>query len=278
MAKYTKPLDDDEKRESAVKYRLPFALCKERGIHLPPHATPRDAWNALRGFNINPDAEYKKMYNKIYQRMRRREKKARKEQSLDALHSPDYNYKTQYGEIAGVKQGSPMDFEQANGGAPNPYFSRDARFGGDLYGYTTNCQTCVVAFEARQRGYDVRALPNNRNPYIRDLSYRTNLAYIDQYGNHPDYIHPMKRENKVKYLERVVRDGRYTLEFVNGSNGHIVSVQRINGVLTIYDPQTGQKYTDIRGYMHKKTHLKILRVDNVDFDPEYVNYILKGTK
>ena len=60
-----------------------------------------------------------------------------------------------------------MSFDKADGGNPNPYYKEDVEFAGELFGYTTNCQTCVVAFEARMRGFDVRALPNNRNPYIK---------------------------------------------------------------------------------------------------------------
>ena len=50
MPKYVKPLDKDEESKGNAKYRLPFALCKERGIQLPDWATPRDAWNALKGY------------------------------------------------------------------------------------------------------------------------------------------------------------------------------------------------------------------------------------
>ena len=63
MAKYDKPLDKDDE-ETPAKYRLPFALCKERGIELPKWATPRDAWNALKGYNINPALEYQRLFEK----------------------------------------------------------------------------------------------------------------------------------------------------------------------------------------------------------------------
>ena len=49
MAKYDKTLDKDEESGGSAKYRLPFALCKARGIHVPEGATPRDAWNLLKG-------------------------------------------------------------------------------------------------------------------------------------------------------------------------------------------------------------------------------------
>ena len=43
---------------------LPFGLCKKYGISLPNNATPRDAWNALKGKGIYPPwtAEGKNQY------------------------------------------------------------------------------------------------------------------------------------------------------------------------------------------------------------------------
>ena len=96
-AKYDKPMekDDDENGKSPARYRLPFALCKERGIQLPDWATPRDAWNALQGFNINPSAEYdrlariyKKKRDQEYRKGKRAEKILRKAQAHDPEHSP----------------------------------------------------------------------------------------------------------------------------------------------------------------------------------------------
>ena len=47
--------------------------------------------------------------------------------------------------LAGAKQGNPMSREEANQGKVNPNVDQ----GG---GYHTNCQSCVVAYEARLRG------------------------------------------------------------------------------------------------------------------------------
>lgn len=281
MAKYDKPLDKDEENKDAARYRLPFALCKQRGISLPDWATPRDAWNALKGYGINPEKEYERMQQaRERAKAKRKEKKERKRQANDPEHSPDYKYIAKPGEVAGVKQGKPMSFEEADGGKPNPYYNNNK-----LFGYKTNCQTCVVAFEARMRGYDVRALPNNRNGYIRDLSYDTNLAYTDKDGNLPSYIHPSPREKKSAFLERCVQDGkRYTVEWTwkNGHSGHIISVTRENGKLKFYDPQNG-KIMDFNQFQsnclsRSKGNLKLLRVDNLEFNPEYANHILKGVK
>lgn len=278
MAKYDNPLDKDDE-DTPAKYRLPFALCKERGIELPKWATPRDAWNALKGYNINPKLEYQRLFEKKQRDKRKRaENKEKKRQARDPEHSPDYNYTSKQGYIAGVKQGKPMTFKEADGGAPNPNFKKDVAFGGNLWGYTTNCQTCVVALEARMRGFDVRALPNNRNPYIKDLSHRTNLAYVDANGKNPEYKRPKSGERKLSFIERTVQNGRYTLEFDNitGGDGHIISVFRENGKLKMYDPQSGKIIENHKDYLRDCSGLRILRVDNVEFDKNYVDYILKG--
>ncbi len=278
MAKYDKPLDKDEESGGSAKYRLPFALCKARGIHVPEGATPRDAWDLLKGYNVNPDKEYKRMYDKLAAKKRRDSKKERKRQAHDPEHSPDYKYQSEAGKIAGVSKGKEMTFEQADGMKPNPYYGKRG-----LYGYDDNCQTCVVAFEARLRGYDVRALPNNRNGYIRDLSHNTNLAYIDQYGKHPQYITTPKGTNKLKFIDSVVREGkRYTVEWAwgNSQEGHIITVMKEKGALKFYDPQDGSIMNEqtfkSQVINRTKKQLKILRVDNCEFDTDFVDHILKG--
>lgn len=278
MAKYDKPLDHDEDEGGNHKYRLPYALCKARGIHVPEGATPRDAWNLLKGMDVNPDKEYKKMYDRLRAKKKRKENSIKKAQAYDPEHSPDYSYKGEKGKIAGVDQGEPMTFEQADGMKANPHY-KDA----SLFGYRTNCQTCVVAFEARLRGYDVRALPNNRNGYIKDLSYQTNLAWRDQYGNHPDYIHIPSGVNKMGYIDNTIREGnRYTIEWnwSSGTSGHIINVSKENGKLKFYDPQDGSimdadKFKSSVYPSIRRGSIAIMRVDNLEFDGEYVDKILK---
>lgn len=52
-----------EQRKGNAHLRLPFGLCKKYGINLPPDATPRDAWNALKGIGISPGEEYDKFFD-----------------------------------------------------------------------------------------------------------------------------------------------------------------------------------------------------------------------
>ena len=138
-------------------------------------------------------------------------------------------------------------------------------------GYRINCQTCVVANEARRRGYDVEATPNTKGSQNERLSRRTNLAWVDpSTGKHPEYMRydgagrgdsfgkPIPTHKRC--MEWLTSDGtieegaRYTMEFTwkgRGSGGHIVSIERTEGGLRMYDPQCGMTYneTEISAYM-----------------------------
>lgn len=112
------------------------------------------------------------------------------------------------------KKSKPMNFEEADGNKPNPNFGKEEQ-------YNTNCQTCVVAYEARRRGYNVEALGNTSGSLSEILSKSTNKAWIDpKIGKHPDYIKcgsdsdidtPKKY---VEFLEKILKENtRYTMEF-----------------------------------------------------------------
>lgn len=279
--RYSHPNEDDPKEQAPARLRLPFALCKQRGITLPEGATPRDAWNALKGYNINPKTEMERMFARAKKNARakakRQEKRERKQQSHDSEHSPDYSADYADGELAGVKKGKPMTFEQADKGHSNPYYGTKG-----LYGYNENCQTCVVAFEARLRGYDVRALPNNRNPYIIDLSHRTTLAWVDKKGNRPT---PQAfRRNNSKTICGAMRDGeRWNIlwDWKGQPSGHIVTAIKEGGNVKFFDPQTGKQYDAKefdRQVMSRAKKTRGYRVDNLEIDESIIDYCLKGAK
>ncbi|HQD36749.1 MAG TPA: minor capsid protein [Thermodesulfovibrio thiophilus] len=197
-------------------------------------------------------------------------------------------------EIAGVKRGSPMTFDDANHGKPNPNFKQS-------HGYQINCQSCVVTYEARLRGYNVQTLPNTKGSMLDKLSRQTNMAWIDPAtGKHPAYIFD-EAANTVKkfydFIEKTVEaQKRYTLQFSwkgRSRSGHIISMDRDEqGALRLYDPQTGQTYTgkQINAYLGRlkftmsiggvkvSTPPKILRIDDKQFNLDVVNYIMEGVK
>ena len=144
--------------------------------------------------------------------------------------------------IANVKRGNPMSEEQANKGNANPNYHL-----GPNSGYTKNCQTCVVAYELRRRGYDVSALPKINNPTMTNLSLDTSLAWIDpNTGKKPRYIEsdkvttPKQTYNWMK--KEIDPNGRYTIEFDwKTRGGHIIHARKDKtGEIELYDPQAGK--------------------------------------
>lgn len=193
-------------------------------------------------------------------------------------------------DLAGVKRGNIMTFEEADGKKPNLKYKDDEI-------YQINCQTCVVAYEARRRGYDVEAKGNFKSSLSEMLSRATNKAWIDpKTGKYPEYIgvdyfSDINTPKKyVKYLENTLKDKtRYTMQFAwkgKRLDGHIVHIFKENDTITIYDPQVGKTYKDIIKYLkdvkftttsygNKFTIApKLLEVENYEFNMDVVNEIL----
>ena len=197
-------------------------------------------------------------------------------------------------EIAGVKRGNEMTREEANGEKPNPNFRQGN-------GYQTNCQSCVVAYEARLRGYNVQTLPYVEGSAAEKISRQTSRAWIDPAtGKHPEYMYDDTATTAKKFLafleDNIKSKQRYTLEFTwkgRSASGHIVSLDRDeSGNLRIYDPQSSVTYTGgnvakyleqikytMTVYGHKMpARPKVLRVDDKQFNLDVVNEILEGAR
>ena len=194
-------------------------------------------------------------------------------------------------EIAGVKRGKEMTRDEANHGKPNPDFSK----GG---GYTINCQSCVVTYEARLRGYNVKTLPNTKGSMLEQLSKDTSSAWLDSVTLiRPNYIQdPTANTAKklLKFVDGVVKQNeRYTIEFAwkgKAMMGHIISLDRNdNGELRLYDPQTGKTFIGInvlRYFNRLKLQItrsgfkipipaKLLRIDDKVFNLNVVNQVME---
>lgn len=190
--------------------------------------------------------------------------------------------------VAGVRRENPMPFEEADGGKPNPLF-------GQGEAYDTNCQSCVVAYEARRRGFDVMAMPRFRNEHADDLAYDTSLAWIDPVtGRKPN---PRRlsvastAQELVDELETSVGRGeRYHLGFDWAQNdyGHIVCVEKdMRGELVLYDPQSGRavRGSKLLQYLGRvnlstvggKSAPDLLRVDNLELSKDFADGVLRST-
>ena len=196
-----------------------------------------------------------------------------------------------------------MSFEEADGLKPNPNFEKDSS-------YRVNCQTTVVSYEARRRGFNVEALPNKNNTTIFKLSKDTDMAWIDRTTKEkPKGLSIISKGTKTTYnflKDNVFENERYTFSFLwkTGKSGHIIHVDKVNDILRLYDPQSGKlienqvevvRYLDkikhhinptVTSYGNKFTRSeeslyhsrpKLLRVDNLDFNMEVVEQILKGS-
>lgn len=186
----------------------------------------------------------------------------------------------------GMHKTAAMNHDDANELKGNPNYT----LGG---GYRINCQSCVVAYEMRRRGYDVEANQNTKRkgniPY--ELSYATEKAWLDDNGNIPKkqraggrYVDGYKIKNKTfkvmmsEFEDMTSTPGRYHIDFgwKNSRNsGHIITMERFkDGTMRVYDPQCGRVITDFKTYAKKfklSTGIRILRVDNLRGNPHYVS-------
>ena len=180
--------------------------------------------------------------------------------------------------------------------------------------YSINCQSCVVAYEARRRGYDVEAVGRTKKIQEQeDLARDPGSAWIDPAtGRSPKVLTndpKIRTSNQAKkWLEENVEPGgRYEFSHgwkgTNGRSGHIVSVEKdSSGSMRIFDPQNGKSYSgsDYTAYMDRvkptysveryttrtrsgvervpKGRLQLLRVDNMQIDSDVANAVLKGAK
>ena len=195
----------------------------------------------------------------------------------------------------GIKRGKPMTFTEANEMKGNPHY-------GENEGYRINCQTCVVAHELRLRGFDVSALANTKGSALEKLSHDVTNAWKTLGLERPmeTFVNPRKIDfskaewkttkkgngmmRYVSNFERtkktlptlisnfnsiVTEDGRYHIHWGwrTGNTGHIITFERKDGVISFYDPQTGEKFTDLKKYFTKNkitlSSLLLYRVDTL---------------
>ena len=271
---------DPVAEENARKYRLPFALCKSKGIPIQDWWTPRDAWEALRrgGHIDNVSEEYKEYYRNLKKEQAKssRERSKRKALQLkDPQHNPSKDYQHQDGAIDGAVKGTPMDFKAADSGNVNPYYGKGI-------GYSFNCQTCVATYFARRQGYDVRALPNLNNKYIFQLSHDVSLVYVDKNGKHPTKTAKPKGERVGLFLEKNIgKNEIYTVDFewTGKRTGHIITAERgEDGAVRLYDPQTNKiiKNSEFSKYFKSTKNIELMKLTGFEIDERFADKIMKG--
>ena len=168
--------------------------------------------------------------------------------------------------VAGVQRGNAMSHEEADERKGNPRYLEDRK-------YRTNCQSCVIAYEMRRRGYDVEAAPNEgkQRPFQREVAHDAKRAWLNEDGTPSQYeggrtdraekayrtishydgntkkkfAETLTPKRAAKEIDSLIGEGRYTISYIpkgQRSNGHIVVAERVNGKVRIFDPQDGKHY------------------------------------
>ena len=184
--------------------------------------------------------------------------------------------------LGGAPKGKPVSVSEAVGLTNKPNTNPNFLKG---LSYRENCQTCVVAMEARIRGYDLQATPlseiNNR------LASDTSLAWINpKTGEFADYISLGKGTSSKNLIKRILDNtengARYTIEWGWGRSrdGHIISLFRENDKIKLVDPQSGIEYDESSflkmavEYRAAMGSFKLIRVDDKAFYPYLCDKVL----
>lgn len=165
------------------------------------------------------------------------------------------------------KEIKPMSFIDADQGASNPNDN------------TQNCQSVVVAFEARRRGLDCYALSYVGR--VDSASYELGERFQDAWINPKNgkVIEPTifrgKSDDEIltKLRKGCNANGRYVLGInYKDGRGHTVSIDRINGKILIKDEQLDDFY-DITS-LQDISYLELIRIDKAIFNIQKITSIL----
>lgn len=209
-----------------------------------------------------------------------------------------YKFSKNVTALAGVKKGAPMSFEQADGSSCNPHYTSGALVYSlekkrNIEPYRVNCQSCVLAYEMRRRGFDIEAQPNMKNDDINKcltLSADCVGAWRDpKTGAAPVVTHHAASDTQtlisslsdvMKIGERHAVMGAPNSFFGNTEAGHIFIAERDKKGVFLYDPQTTKKcYMDEVG---SPTSMNVIylrdfqsyRIDNCEINTNFADGVL----
>lgn len=197
-----------------------------------------------------------------------------------------------------IERGKPMSIDRADRKHANPKFL--TLVDGSFRPYTSNCQTCVVAYELRKRGYDVEAKGVGVKPksyvnnFQREMAYDSTFAFADKDIDliRPNFTGEIKSNTdkgrgqfRVKIFDAIKEQGTYFLSFKNKGrqSGHIVVLEHTANNLLLIDPQA-DKRVDLESdeFMQYLTGVdvayranRLFRVNDLTFKPEVFSVVEK---
>ncbi len=135
--------------------------------------------------------------------------------------------------------------------------------------YRRNCQRCIVAFEARMRGYDVTAKPREIGDALRSGSKEYGWPAVFKGATSNDCGMDTISDAYAKIYGTVMSYGEGARAVValsrEGKTGHVVIATRIGDEVHFLDPQTGEKMRESMWDTIIPQKVSVTRVDNVPF-------------
>ena len=124
-------------------------------------------------------------------------------------------------------------------------------YSGDYREYSENCQRCVVAYEARRRGYDVEAQATYPGDDLNKIAYYDQNSNVSR-GRWMGAFQDAKPQSVAAKTEQGVIDnienkmsgygngarGVIQIFYKNGG-GHVFNVEQMNGKTVFIEAQTG---------------------------------------
>lgn len=192
----------------------------------------------------------------------------------------------------GVGESLHDNLKEALGSKGKPKSIGDATVGtnpnyqGDYKEFSENCQRCVVAYEARRRGYDVEAQPTYEGDELNRIAYQdTNRGiargrWMGAFQNaNPTNVSATTERGVMNNIDAKMAnygDGsRGVIQiFYKGGGGHVFNVERQNGKTVYVEAQTGR----IKNFADTLTHVRtekvaLLRTDNLKFSERAKNFV-----
>ena len=158
-----------------------------------------------------------------------------------------------------VKDVKPMTFNDADNGRAN------------IIKDNMNCQSCIVAHEARLRGLDVTAVKydNRQGSATYQLSERFQNAFINPKTGKiptPTIIKSDTPEKTVtKLTSGITSTGRYIVGYNGKVSGHVFIAERFpNGEIIFYDPQTND-FINVAEFVDVE-YFELLKIDRLLFN------------
>ena len=186
--------------------------------------------------------------------------------------------------LSGASKGAEMPVEDADKNNANPgYLTHED-------GCYTNCQTCILAYEARRRGYDVEATLRTAGSFNSALARQYRSIFFDPKTGLAPIRNDMGKsaDEGYKYLTQKLKEGeRYviSLTWAEVGGNHVENVELRDGNPCIIDAQSGKVYQgdSLKEHLTQMSwdrgdEPQIMRVDNVGLNKDICEKVLKSKR